>query len=295
MIPRPERDQWIDLGFAVATMVLAITGFRATFAGGEELIVGIPAVLAGVAVAAIVTLLRVGLLPSVAIALTVWVAAGGALAIRSEALFGVIPTLGVLQGLATGLIAGWIRLLTTVPPAGEAGSLLTIPYLVGFVGGMVSLVLAWRFKGPWCVIVPLGVLVIALLFGTHVPAAIILQGGALAGATVAWAAVRHSRRAILRVGPVSRRRQAWAGSLVVAIVVIAPLVGPLMPGADANPRFVLREHVIPPFDPLQHPSPLGGYRRYVGAENETAEIMTVTDLPPDVPIRLAVMDNYDGL
>lgn len=292
---RPDRDQWIDLGFAAVAMVLSVTGFRATFAGGEELIVGIPAVAVGVVVAAGVMLLRIGLLPSVAVALTVWVAAGGLLAIRSEALWGVLPTLGVLEGLATGLVAGWIRLLTTVPPAGEAGNLLTIPYFVGYFGAMITVFLAWRLKGLWCVAMPIAVLVVALLFGTHVPAAILLQGGALAAVTVAWAAVRSARRSILRAGVVSRRRQASAATLVVAIAVVAPLVAPHLPGADANPRFVLREHVVPPFDPLQHPSPLGGYRRYVGADNERAEIMTVSGLPAGVPIRLAVMDSYDGL
>ena len=290
-----DRRELVDLGFGAAAMLCAVVGFRATFAGNEELLVGVPAVLFGLLVGAVIVKLRLELLPGTAAALLAWVLAGGGLAIRSEALFGVLPTPGVLIGLADGLVSGWIRLLTTVPPAGEAGNLLTIPYAAGYLGAVLTVVAAWRWRGAVCLLVPLIVLGVALLFGTRQPAALLVQGVLLVAVTLAWAAVRDARRTVVHVGRTPRQRLVAAGVVVAVIATASPVLGSQLPGADPDRRFVLREQIVPPFDPLSEPSPLAGYRRYTDAEAQEQPILDVDGLPPGVPIRLAVLDDYDGL
>ena len=289
-----QREQ-VDLAFVVVASILAMVGFRSTFAGGEELLVGIPTVLLGVALGAGIVRLRPGLLPGLAIAAVVFVLAAGPIALRSDALLGVLPTPGVLVALAEGLVAGWIRLLTTVPPAGEAGSLLVIPYLVGLVGTTLTTIAALRSRADWCALGPVAVLFVSVLFGTGRPAALLVHGVMLGAVLVGWVAIRHARRRTVHLGGSSKRRLATGTGMVVAVALVAPMVGPNLPFADADQRFVLRDQVVPPFDPLTEPSPLVGYRRYTGAEREQRPIARVEGLPAGVPLRLAVLDEFDGL
>ena len=68
------------------------------------------------------------------------------------------------------------------------------------------------------------------------------------------------------------------------------------PFAQSQERTIWRQTVTPPFDPLQYPSPLSGYRRYVKEASVKDQVMfTVEGLPEGIPVRLATMDAYDGL
>src|SRR5699024_11694880 len=72
------------------------------------------------------------------------------------------------------------------------------------------------------------------------------------------------------------------------------LVGPHLPGSTRE-RYVLRDEVVPPFEPLTEPSPLAGYRNYTDEDRREDEILTVTGLPLGERIRIASMDRYNGL
>lgn len=291
----PDRNDAVDLGFVLVAMVLAVLGFSSTFAGGEEFLVGIPAVLLGTAVGWATVRLRQPWIVSVAGAVLVFVLFAGAIAIRSEAIAGVLPSPGVFLGLANGLISGWKRLLTTLPPAGEAGDLLAIPYVVGFVGSIVATVLTFRpSTRRWHTVPPVVVLVVAVLFGTNRPASLLLQGAVLGAVLLAWLAVRDQRGRQVSSALPQRSQLVTGGLLVLLVFGLALPVGAVLPGA-ANDRFILRDHVLPPFDPLSHPSPLAGYRRYVGPDNEQEPVLEVRGLPPGASIRIASLETYDGL
>lgn len=293
---RPTRPEAIDVGVATVLLLLGIIGFRTTFAGGEELLTGVPAVLLGGALGYVLAKLRVELLPATAVAVLVFALAASPIALRSDAFLGLLPTPDSLQGTVDGLVSGWIRLLTSLPPAGEAGSLLMVPYTVGFVGALVTLIAAVRLpQRPVAVLGPVAVMVVSVLFGTRRPASLVLQGVVFGAVVIAWLALREARRRTVVVGVPASRRLLSGGALVVLVAGGAAFVGPLLPGADANPRFVLREEVDPPFDPLAEPSPLAGYRRYTGVESREEPILDIVGLPAGVPVRLAVLDAYDGL
>jgi hypothetical protein len=293
---RLGRGDLLDAAFATVLAVLGVIGFRTSFAGGEELIVGVPAVLIGAATGYALVKLRVPLLAATGLAAVVFFALGGPLALRHRALAGVLPTAAAVSGLADGVVNGWVRLLTTLPPAGEAGDLLAIPYLCGFVGGTLAVALALRFpRRFFCVLPPAAVLVVSVLMGTKRPASLLLQGVVFAALTIAWVSVRHHRaRAVTQVA-VSRSRLVTAGGLLLVSAVSGVFVGPRLPGgADPDQRYVLREDIEPPFDPLTEPSPLAAYRNYTDQDVREDRILTVRGLPEGARVRIAAMDAYSG-
>lgn len=294
---RPDRTEAVDLAVAVALSLLGVVGFRTTFSGGEELVVGIPAVLVGALLGLVLAKTRPPLLAGVAVGVGTFFVLGGAIALRDRAPLGFLPSPAVFSGLADGLVNGWIRLLTTLPPAGRAGDLLTIPYLCGFAGGAITVVLALRLAGrQWCILPPIVVLAVSVLMGTKRPASLLLQGVVFAAVTLAWVAVRHHRSR--SVDTISSRptpsRLATAAALLVVATVGGSVLGPRLPGADADDRYVLREEVEPPFDPLTEPSPLASYRNYTDQDVREDEVLTATGLPAGAHLRIAVMDEYSG-
>jgi hypothetical protein len=74
--------------------------------------------------------------------------------------------------------------------------------------------------------------------------------------------------------------------------VVAGGAGAVVPPSSFA-RFVLRDKITPPFDPLQYPSPLSAFRFYKRTE-DTTKLFTVTGMKDGDYIRLASMDSYTG-
>lgn len=86
--------------------------------------------------------------------------------------------------------------------------------------------------------------------------------------------------------------------------LVATVAGSHLPGAGSNNRYVLHDQADPPFDPRTYPQPAGGLpalHRYQGRSDRglaNEVLFTVTGLPKEDrlrPIRLAVLDQYDGV
>lgn len=293
---RPSTDDLIDIGFALALCLIGVIGWRTSFSGGEELSVGMPGVVVGVLVGFLIAKLRLPLLPSIGIGLGGFFLFGGAVALREVAIGGFLPSPAVIDGLVDGSINGWLRLLTTLPPAGQAGNLLAIPYLTAFLGGSLTIVLAVQVtRWPVCALPPIGLLVITVLFGTDQPAALVLQGGVLAAVLIAWLAVRENRNRVLTIHTAPARHRAAPALAMLAVTAIGGVIlGPQLPGVNDD-RYVLRDEVVPPFDPQDYPSPLAGFRKFKGEDAPDDVLFEVSGLPAGASIRLAVMDDYDGL
>lgn len=295
---RPTKADLTDLGFSLALVALGVVGFDSAFGGAEAFTVGLPAMVVGAAVAYLVAKVRPPILVGAAIGILFLFLFGGALALREDAIAGVLPSLEVLSGLVDGTVNGWARLITSVPPAGQAGNLLAIPYLAGFAGGYLTVLAALLVRRwPLCVAPPVAVLALSVLFGVKEPASLLLQGGLFGAVTIGWLALRVDRTNRPAVLHPSRTRLVGSIGLLAVGMLGALVIGPRLPFADANERYVLREHVKPPFDPSQYPSPLGRFRKFHGAIKEGLlpdPVFTVEGLPPGQPVRVAVMDAYDG-
>ena len=93
---RPTPQDLVDLGFAFALAGIGVIGFRTVFSGHEELTVGLPAVVLGVILGHVLVRRRVPLLVGATIGTAVFFLFGGALALRNEAIGGVLPSPNVL-------------------------------------------------------------------------------------------------------------------------------------------------------------------------------------------------------
>ena len=301
---KPSTDEWVDAAFVVATTGLSLIGFRRSFGGWDFLTAGLLGCVVAMLVAhllhrwAVPMLLKFGL---GALALLVF---AGPVALRDEALAGVLPSPAAVFGVVDGLVSGWRRLLTTLPPSGSYGNLLAIPYVCGYLSGAIGITLSRSPKRVASLLLTSAtVLVASLLFGTRTPFSVVLQGALYACAAIGWLAVRRSRdhrRYLVAVGP---KRLIAASAMLAVVGSLGLVVGPRLPFAEASERFVLRDRTEPPFDPRSFGSPLNAFQRYLVGPLKDVDLFHIDGIPADVfdarsgtaLVRLAVLDEYDGV
>ena len=292
----------IPWGRAVAPVVSAVAVALALFplypvySQAEFWLAAGGGVLLGALVAAAGARWRMGALSVALLAVVVYFAAGGALVLRAESLFGVLPTLEGLKALALGVIQVWKSMLTAATPVTGMDSLLIAPYALGILGGVVAGSIAQRARRPQAAAIPVGLLFVATItlstYEAFTPAVV---GALLTSTLVAWAVLTRSRgsRENLAQGQGSRggRRIVAAATLALALAVGLG-AGALVP--LPNDRAVLRDAIVPPLDVHDLPSPLISFRQFTSG-GDTLKLFTVQGLPQGAVIRLATLDQYDGI
>ena len=294
---RLSPHEVVDIAFAVLLTVAGLYSFRSAYGGIEFFVVG----CAGVVIATVAVMAglrtKVPTLVIVAALFALYVVLGGAIALRSQASAGFLPSLDTVTGALTGCVSGWKELLTTVPPVGQVGNLMVLPFFCGAFGAGLSLLAARRLTPIVVAAVPsTAVLALGILCGIDRPVSVLLHGGGFAVLLLIWFALRHRRsRAVIQVAASDRRRRTLGGvGLVAAAAAVGLVLGPNLPLVQANERVILRDTLEPPFDPFDYPSPLAGYRQFVKPLKDVP-LFTVEGLPEGVPIRLATMDDFDGV
>jgi hypothetical protein len=299
---RPSRDEAVDGAALVALTAVCLAGFHSAFGGWAFLVVGIIGVAAGVVVAHLSGRFGLAAAPSFLVGIVALVILGGAVASRDDALLGFLPRPGAFPAFVEGAVAGWKRLLTTVPPAGSLGNVLAIAFTCGFVAAWLTTFVARRpTRHASLLTLPGLVLAASVLLGTRQPFSVVLQGAVAAALAIAWLAERRARARQLLLGS-SGRRRLFGGAVMLTMAAVAGLVvGPSLPLAASTDRFVLRDRNDPPFDPREYGSPLNAFQRYLVGDWEDEVLFTVDQLPPpddgdaSVYLRLAVLDDYDGV
>lgn len=252
----------------------------------------------------------------VGLTLGVYLLLGGALAAPATTVARVVPTLETLTSLVSGLVAVWKEMLTLEPPIGAVDNLMVAPFVLALGGtvlaGMLGTVAAsswtgWASEGSArgadhraasdgatrrrataavlsASLVPGVLLVVAILLGTVEAPLATLAGLGIAVLITPW---------------IAWRLRSWHPKRVITLTIMAAvsissgvLVTPHVSG-DA-PRTVLRNEIVPPFDPKDHASPLAGWRRYVKDFPDTT-LFRVQGLPEGALVRLATMDAFDGI
>lgn len=281
-------DAVVDGGFAAATTVLAAAGFGSVFAGRWWLVVCLLGVTAGLAVAVACAVTR---------QLGVVLVAG--LVVAAALLSGVVlpgsgryglPTPTSVRDVLLHALDGWAEILTVLPPLPARSPSLAVPFAACLVVSALSWSLARRTGRPGTALLPPVVLLcLGILLGTGEPPALLLQGGGLAVLGLFWLTLQRERQVRQNATSPLRRPVALAVTLAAAAAA-AVAVAPLLP---ASGRFVLREEVTPPFEPVGYPSPLATFRTYALDPDRT--LFAVRGLPAGQRIRLAALDDYDGL
>ncbi len=225
---------------------------------------------------------------------------GGALALRTTTLGGVVPTPDTLLRLVPLSVQAWRDLLTVNPPADSFVGPAVVPYLSGLVLAQVAVRLALdarRFLGA---LVPtLGFLTLGILWGLdEAPLAAVLGAGYGAVALL-WALARRleARRAAgeeIIAGPAAGHggRRVGAAIGMVALGAAASLLVAPVQGAGVD-RHVLRQVVQPPLNVEDYASPLTSFRS-LELDAKDLTLFTVSGLPAGARVRLATMDAYDG-
>ncbi|SFK04609.1 transglutaminase domain-containing protein [Cellulomonas sp. KH9] len=285
---REPADAVRDVLVLTVATALALTPLLPAYGSSAVLPALVGGVVLGAAVTVVGALRRWSAVVVVAVLVGAYALAGGALAAPTTTVGGVVPTPTTLLALARGAASTWKQVLTLQPPVGTGGTLLVAAYLLALVGTATALALTLRVRRPAVAalagLVPVLVLVGAIVLGTRqppVPPAV--AGTALAVLGLTWASWRTGRW---------RPRRVVATGALAAVALTGGLLGGPLVVAD-EPRVVVRDEIVPPFDPRDYPSPLAAFRRLVKLD-ETV-LLTVDGLPEGARVRLATFDRYDGV
>lgn len=286
----PPRGGWpavVDVVLLAGALAVALVPLVPVYGARAAVPALAGGLLLGTAIGVLGALRRWSAIVVVALVVLAYFLAGGALAAPSTTVAGVVPTLRTLTELAVGATASWKQVLTLQPPVGTSGALLAVPFLLALVGSVTATATALRVRSPGraalAAVVPGVALVGAVLLGTRQEIAPVATGLGLAAVLVGWAA--------WRTGGVRPRRFVALGVLVAVVAGCGVLGAPLVTGS--TPRYVLRDELVPPFDPRAYPSPLSGFRKLVKAKDDP--LFTVSGLPAGARVRLATMDRFDGV
>jgi len=302
--PRFDPAPLLNLAAMVALAIAALMPLAGTFQSSRFWIAAVGGVLLGAGVAYLGSWLRIGAIEVAALTIATYFLFGGALALRSTAIAGTVPSLTTLRDLALTVVFGWKQLLTLSTPVDGFEQLLAVPYLAGLVATVLAGGFALRLRRHWIALVPVGALfAFAIAFGDAQTALSAPTGAALAVLALVWLAWRrHLGR--IRDGHVEQsgdptearkallRRVGIGGLTLLLAGGIAVAGGSLI--ADGSSRALLREHVVPPLELHDYASPLMSFRKLV-EDGADSELFTVTGLPSGAVIRLATMDLYDGI
>ncbi|MES1170558.1 MAG: transglutaminase domain-containing protein, partial [Leifsonia sp.] len=220
-----------------------------------------------------------------------------------QAIVHVVPTLTSIASLGVGAVWGWADLITLRAPVELPDYVTVVPYVSAWLVGLVGTTLASRWlprrrtapRAALLLIGPALLYLASILLGTEQPFYPGVRGVAFAALALVWLGWRHSTAEAVAVqgsrGTLRRRLTGTAFVVGAAVVLGAVTGGALAPPPDT--RFVLRDQIVPPFQPLEFASPLAGFRQYSKLEVDKT-LFTVTGLQPDQLLRLATMDSYDG-
>ena len=213
---------------------------------------------------------------------------GVPVAIPSQALFGILPTLQGELSLITAVVLSWKQLVTVMPPVGSYEALLVPAFILSLCGVLLATVLSLRLprnqaRSNWAAVVPLLTLGTSIWLGpSRSFASIVVTVGVFVLIALWFAAGRSTNT---RAGFRSLGVVVLAAVVASAIVVVVPITN----------RSVWRTEIEQPFVLQDDTSPLSEYRNYVTGDQQSAELLTVTGLEAGQRLSLATLDNYTGV
>ncbi|WP_173924316.1 transglutaminase domain-containing protein [Agromyces sp. Marseille-P2726] len=300
---RFPRSAWSDLAVLAVLSLLGIAGYETSFGDLNFMLAAIAGIVVGTLAAVAGTAWGLGVLTTVLLGLAAYFLLGTPFTMPDAALFVILPSLQSLAGLAVGAVFGWADILTIAAPVEAPYYVAAVPYFAAWLVSMIGTMLLLRWiaakrtplRSAVVLAGPVLLYVSGILLGTEEAFLAGVRGVAFAAIALVWLAWRRGTTVEASVDGAARlRRRKLTGSaaIVAGAVVVGAAAG--LAVAPASPdRFVLREQIVPPFDPLEFPSPLAGFRTYT---KDLAEepLFRVSGLEPGDVIRLATMDAYTG-
>lgn len=290
-----------DLVAGAALLAVGTASFGPVFAGRPGWLAAGGGAVIGLLVATLSAWRRWGASATVAAGIAAYLIFGGALALPRTTIAGA-PTLETVQRLLLLAVTSWRDLLTVAVPADSFTGPAVVPYLSGLLCALVGGVVVLRTRRPgWGVLPAFVLLVVGILWGTRQAPWALGEGLAFAAVSLGWLSAIAQRERYAEAADIlgthgsltaRRRGSLAAGGAVLAVVTVGALL--LASAVGSGARFVLRDVVEPPLDMRQFASPLTLFRLYErDLRDET--LLTVSGMPRDARLRLAVLDAYDGV
>lgn len=302
---RTGQQRLVDAVCVLALSALVLLGFDETFADREYLATGLTGAGVAVVIAMAVAAARgprtdIFLL----VAAAFYVPVGAVTAFRPFAQ-GRLPTGDELLDVLTATLTGTEQLLTTIPPLDPSGSVMVLPFALGYLGAGAAVWLAFRTRRPLAPVVPLLLTeaAVILLGPLHSGDRTLALGAAFAGLAFWWASWRAAdpgaRSTEIHHDGRGRLTRAVAAGLVIGVAVA--VVTQVVPVSSLDgDRTVLRGRIgsgahIDEFD-----NPLSGFRRYTDQDDGSPDnvfsktLLVVSGLDEPTPMRFVTLDDYDG-
>jgi len=299
----PSARTWVDVGVLLVLALLGVLGFTPSYGGYSFLLAGIGGLVLGAATGVLTTMLRFGALLTLAVAIVGYFVVGPAVAVPSQTIAGVVPTLQSLSSLAIGTVYGWADLLTLSTPVGAPAYIAVVPFAASWIVALISTLLATRWlarrpRAAWrfaiALLPALALYLTGILMGTAEAYQAGVRGAVFAVLLLVWLGWRRPVGGVAASAVGSLRTRKIVGTaVIVAIAVVAGGGAGFWFSPAKDQRFVLRDEIEPPFDPLDYPSPLAGFRHFTKQVTDE-ELFTVTGLEPGDRIRMATLDSYTG-
>lgn len=303
------------LGVVAVSSVVAVAGFRAVLIDWSFLIAGAAGSMMGTLAVAAAWRFRLLIGESIALSVVAFFVGGVFVA-------GPLPGPEAVSNLFDGVVNGWANLLSLSPPVELSAELRVLPFALAWIGATVGGELLRRTHAPALPMFgPLIGLMVSVLITDEDRTVGITQGVLLALAALLIGLVtfvQNDARSLVaarqvddvsdehrddtdgdssarRRSPRSARRMVRTALLLGGIAVVAPLLGPRLPFADAYQRFDLRDRNDPPWDPLSVPSPLVQLKSELKNQRRDDVVMTVRADEPITRFTVARLGDFDGV
>lgn len=279
-----------DIVLIAVIGLVAVSPLRDAYGGAHWLVAAAGGLILGVVAAFVSSRMKLGSWNTVLATFVAYLVFGSALAVPEHATSGVLPNPDSLRSLLEGLVTAWRDSVTLFAPLGSDGNVLVVPYVIGLLTGLFSGLFLWRSRWPGlAALVLLATFVVSAAFGDRLTELPLVRGVALAIGLLVWTRWRAARDV----------RASWSRRIVLSLVTLSLASGAalgLSTVTSGGVRDVLRDHVTPPFDPLDYPGPLSRYRAYYDEKGLGDKTMfTSTGLSDGDRVRLATMDTFDGI
>lgn len=246
--------------------------------------VAIPAALLGCLIALAGTMPAMRLWWQLVFLVVAQFVAGPIITLNDTTIAHVVPTLDTITQGATDTFGSFKYVISVAAPIGGADGGLMALWTLNLFTALLAGILAVNEAHDLSLasIVPLlANLIVSALLGTSSGTARIACPIVAMLVMVIWLAWRRHSLNLNRL----------ASAAVIIVVAAALAFGACL--VVPQHRLTLRDRYNPPLDPHQYTSPLSGMRAYV-KDHKKDTLITARDLPAGTPIRLAVMDRFDG-
>lgn len=301
--PFPTRA-WTDIAVISVLSLLGVLGLETSFGDYNFVFAGLGGLIVGTGAAILGYMMRLNVVVAVLAAILAYFLLGTPFTMPQQAVLFVLPSLTSAAGLALGAVFGWADIVTLGTPVEAPYYMPVLPFFAAWLVALCGTMLASRWlperkRTAWragiLLIGPVLLYLAGILMGTDEAYYAGIRGVSFAAIALIWLGWRRSQADAANPAGAARllrRKLLGTASLIVGAILVGSLAGALLAPVQAN-RFVLRDEIEPPFDPLRFASPLAGFRKYTKTLADTP-LFTVAGLKDGQLVRLASMDAYDG-